>query len=155
MNRSGWLGVLLLGLLVTGVAVRLAWPSGAPPLPCRPDEVRWVGPPGEELARCADGSDGRPAPAGALLALGGKLDLNRATAEELALLPGVGRSLARALVRERDALGGAFPDWGHVDTVRGVGEAKLAMLQQFTTLGPRPGMDGGLPDEGPPGAAPQ
>lgn len=145
MNRTGWLGVLLLGLLVAGVAARVAWPSAEPPLPCGPDEVRWIGPPGEEVARCAPSSEGRPAPAGARLALGGKLDLNRATEAELTLLPGVGRSLARALVRERDALGGAFPDWTHVDAVRGVGDAKLQTLRQYTTLG---ATDAGLPDEG-------
>jgi competence protein ComEA len=71
------------------------------------------------------------------LALGLKLDLNSASEEELARLPGVGRSLAHKLVEAREAQGG-FSDWSQVDTVSGVGAAKLETLQAATELREEP-----------------
>jgi competence protein ComEA len=76
---------------------------------------------------------GRAAHRGRSLALGRKLDLNSASEEELALLPGVGPSLARRLVSERTARGG-FRAWDEVDAVPGVGDAKLRTLQASADL---------------------
>jgi len=73
--------------------------------------------------------------------LGHRLDLNVATEKELALLSGVGPSLARRLVEARDAAGG-FSNWEQVDAVAGVGAAKLKTLQAATVLGSSPDAGG-------------
>jgi competence protein ComEA len=62
------------------------------------------------------------------------VDLNRATADELDALPGIGPAMAQRLVARRDSLGGRFRDWTDVDAVRGVGPALLAKLQQRAVL---------------------
>ena len=53
--------------------------------------------------------------------------------EELARLPGVGRSLAHKLVEARQSQG-RFTSWAQVDAVSGVGAAKLETLQAATEL---------------------
>ncbi|WP_368671656.1 ComEA family DNA-binding protein [Corallococcus carmarthensis] len=67
------------------------------------------------------------------LALGLKLDLNAASESELALLPGVGRDLAKRLVSAREEQG-RFASWEDVDAVPGVGAAKLETLRAATVL---------------------
>ena len=136
MTRTGWLGVLALCALTLGVAARLSWPSDRPSLDCDPSRVRWVDAGTGVVATCEPGAPedaGRPA--GAALALGVKLDLNRATEEELRLIPGVGPKLAHALVEARAARGG-FRGWNDVDEVSGVGPAKLARIKEAAELGP-------------------
>ncbi|GHG99462.1 helix-hairpin-helix domain-containing protein [Comamonas sp. JC664] len=134
-SRTAALAVVALGVLGVGVVARLRWPDAAPALECAPESVR-IRPDG--VATCGDGA----VPTGAqALALGLRLDLNSATEDELALVPGVGRSLARSLVDAREAQGG-FKSWDDVDAVRGVGAAKLQTLQAATALG-------GPPDAGP------
>jgi competence protein ComEA len=61
------------------------------------------------------GSDGAKAP----------LDLNRATAEQLEALPGIGEVKAAAILAVRDANGG-FQSVEELEAVRGIGPA-LAM----------------------------
>jgi competence protein ComEA len=61
--------------------------------------------------------------------VGLKLDLNQATEQELTLLPGVGPSLARSLVRGREEKPGGYRSWDEVDAVGGVGPSKLEVLQ--------------------------
>nr|WP_217917058.1 helix-hairpin-helix domain-containing protein [Myxococcus sp. AM009] len=120
-----------MGVLGVGVIARLRWPDAAPALDCAAASVR-IRPDG--VAVCGDGA----VPTGAqALALGRPLDLNSATEEELALLPGVGRSLARSLVEAREAQGG-FKSWDDVDAVRGVGAAKLQTLRAAAALGAPP-----------------
>jgi competence protein ComEA len=70
-------------------------------------------------------------PASVRAALGIRLPLNRVTEAELARLPGVGAAAARALVQARP-----FHSWHEVDAVRGVGPARLRLLQQGTELDP-------------------
>jgi len=132
MNRTGWLGALALAAIALGAAARLAWPSAKPALDCPPEDVRWDG----GVALCARGAPQGEVPAGQALALGSKLDLNRATEEDLALLPGIGPSLARALVGARAARG-RFRDWSEVDAVPGIGPAKLEALRASATLDAR------------------
>lgn len=82
------------------------------------------------LATCGPGT----VPTGAqALALGLKLDLNAASESDLALLPGVGRDLARRLVEAREERG-RFVSWEDVDAVPGVGAAKLETLRAATVL---------------------
>jgi len=127
--------VVALGALGAGTAARWAWPSSDPALDCRIEDVRWVMRGGAQIAACAPSEDAGDAPTGAALTVGVKLDVNRATEEQLAMVPGVGRSLAKKLVgarRER----GRFGSWDEVDEVQGVGPAKLAALQALTEISP-------------------
>jgi competence protein ComEA len=64
---------------------------------------------------------------------GRALDLNRASAAELELLPGVGPRLAREIVELRTRRGG-FPSIEALDDVRGIGPNKLAKLRPFLRL---------------------
>jgi competence protein ComEA len=61
------------------------------------------------------------------------LDLNRATEAELDTLPGVGPSIAAAIVAQREAVGG-FDAVEDLLEVRGIGEARLAELQPLVTV---------------------
>ncbi|MBI3185117.1 MAG: helix-hairpin-helix domain-containing protein [Myxococcales bacterium] len=129
LTRTGWLGVVALLCLAAGVALRLWWPSSRPALDCPPEEVRWK----DGVARCEGGPPLTPAPAGAGLTVGLKLDLNRATEHELGLVPGIGPKLARELVSARGARGG-FKSWDEVDDVPGVGGAKLEALRSAAEI---------------------
>lgn len=139
MREGGWtrpLAGLVLLLAALGALARWRWPSSDPALPCAPSEVRWLDAGTRLVAVCAPaGSAGVAPPAGQALVVGQRLDLNRASAEELTALPGVGLHLARALVRERVARGG-FQTWEEVDGVPGVGPAKLEELRRACDLQP-------------------
>ena len=67
------------------------------------------------------------------MTLGAKLNLNEASAGELALIPGIGPKLAGALVRARGERG-AFRSWDEVNAVTGVGPAKLGLLKEWSEL---------------------
>jgi competence protein ComEA len=135
VTQTGWLGVLLLLALVLGGGLRFAWPAGHSALPCESSQVRWVDAGTSLVATCEPGGSAGVQPAGPALALGVKLDLNRASEEELRLVPGVGAKLARAIVEARSARGG-FKAWDEVDEVPGVGPVKLARLKEATDLRP-------------------
>lgn len=62
------------------------------------------------------------------------VDLNAAGPDELALLPGVGPSLARAIVDDRRERG-PFRDLGDLDRVRGVGPGILARVRPHVSFG--------------------
>jgi competence protein ComEA len=108
--------------VAVGVVGYLRWPSPHPSLDCPPEQVR-LGPDG--VARCGPG---RELPAGNKLTVHAPIDLNHATAEDLAVLPGVGPSLAKAIVDERTRRG-AFTSWDEIDAVPGVGAARLQTLK--------------------------
>jgi len=61
------------------------------------------------------------------------MDLNRATAEELERLPGVGPALALRIIARRDSAG-PFRTLQQLDSVRGVGPALLARLKPLLRL---------------------
>ncbi|MDR1731272.1 MAG: helix-hairpin-helix domain-containing protein [Synergistaceae bacterium] len=65
----------------------------------------------------------------------GVLDINRATAEELTRLKGVGPALARRIVEYRSQ-NGRFQNINDLLQVRGIGAKKLEKLRKFVTLGP-------------------
>lgn len=98
----------------------------------RQGELRW-------RARASDLSE--PAPPAALSGEGDRLrdgqalDLNRASAAELELLPGVGPKLAREIVAARTRSGG-FASVEALDAVRGIGAKKLARLRPFLRVQP-------------------
>lgn len=58
------------------------------------------------------------------------IDINRAGASELSLLPGVGPSLAQAIVADRTERG-PFATIADIDRVRGVGPATLTRISAF------------------------
>ena len=133
MTRTRALAVLLLALIGVGLLGLWRWPAAEPALDCAPEDVRLVdGGSGAPLLAVCGGQGAAPGGAAAL-ALGRRLDLNTASEEELALLPGVGAALARRLVEERTARGG-FHAWDEVDAVAGVGDAKLRTLQASLEL---------------------
>jgi competence ComEA-like helix-hairpin-helix protein len=77
-----------------------------------------------------------PAPPGAQLRAlrdGRPIDVNRASAAELELLPGVGPSLARRLVEARERAGG-FRRAADLRAVRGIGAKTLEKLAPFLTF---------------------
>ena len=61
-------------------------------------------------------------------------DLNRVDAAFLQALPGFGPELATQVIRERQARG-AFRDWTELLSVKGIGPARLDILQKATRLG--------------------
>ncbi len=72
------------------------------------------------------------APTSAAGALSGPVDLNRATAEELDRLPGVGPATANAIVVERDR-NGPFATVDDLERVPGIGPAKLDAIRDLVT----------------------
>lgn len=101
----------------------------------------------EELARrVGDAAQVELGPAGRVtlramspetrLLLGRPLDLNRASAEELELLPGIGPALARRIVQAREARQGfATPD--DLLAVPGIKGKKFERLRPFVIVGPQ------------------
>ncbi|MGI9052685.1 MAG: helix-hairpin-helix domain-containing protein [Ilumatobacteraceae bacterium] len=73
------------------------------------------------------------APSGASPTPSAPLDLNRATAEELDVLPGVGPSTATAIVDHR-AQNGPFASVEDLEAVRGIGPAKLDALRDLVRV---------------------
>lgn len=59
-----------------------------------------------------------------------RLDLNRATAAELNLLPGVGPKLIQAILQRREALGG-FQRLDQLMSIPGIKEGKLNAMAPF------------------------
>jgi competence ComEA-like helix-hairpin-helix protein len=62
------------------------------------------------------------------------LDLNHASVEEIARLPGVGPSLARRIIEERERRG-RFDSPEGLRSVLGLGPRKLAALRELVTVG--------------------
>ena len=62
------------------------------------------------------------------------LDLNRATADQLETLPGIGAVKAAAILAERDSRGG-FQSMEELEAVRGIGPALVAKLRPLVVLG--------------------
>jgi competence ComEA-like helix-hairpin-helix protein len=61
-------------------------------------------------------------------------DINRVDEAFLRALPGFGPELATQVIRERQARG-AFRDWTELLSVKGIGPARLEILQKATRLG--------------------
>ena len=67
--------------------------------------------------------------------LSGRLDMNRATAEQLDGLPGIGPAIAGRIVAYRKE-NGPFRSWDDVEQVAGVGPALRKKLEESSRLGP-------------------
>ena len=122
MSRPQAIVVVLAAAGLLGLLAAWRGPLGSPSLACPDGGPIQLGPDG--VASC---SPGRPLPAGQALTLHQKFDCNTASEADFALVPGVGPSLAHALVAARD--GGGFATWSEIDAVSGVGETRLIALQ--------------------------
>jgi len=65
------------------------------------------------------------------------IDINRASAEELVALPGIGPARAAAIIALRDAQGG-LRSLDELLDVKGIGPKTLERLRPFAVAGPRP-----------------
>jgi competence protein ComEA len=81
------------------------------------------------VARCGSGA---PLPPGQAMTVRQKFDCNVATEDELALVPGIGRSVARELIEKRPDAG--YQSWEEIDAVAGVGNSRLNALQGVCEL---------------------
>ena len=75
------------------------------------------------------------ASAAAKAAPAGKINVNTATAEQFAALPGVGAKLGARIVEYRQKSGGAFKTVDELMNVKGIGEKNFAKLQPHLTTG--------------------
>ncbi len=64
---------------------------------------------------------------------GSKININRATEEELILLPGIGPALAKRIFEFRKT-NGWFPKIEDLKKVKGIGEKKLKKMKPYITL---------------------
>jgi competence protein ComEA len=84
-------------------------------------------PPLEATAAPApDGTDAAPSASA-------PVNLNTATAQELEALPGIGPTLAQAIIEERDRAGG-FRSVEDLRRVHGIGDARFAQVQPLVTV---------------------
>jgi competence protein ComEA len=90
----------------------------------RPGEVPPALPPGSQVG----GPDGASA-----AGTGGPVDVNRASADQLDELPGVGPTTAEAIIAHREQ-NGPFGSVDELIDVRGIGEAKLEQLRDLVTV---------------------
>lgn len=119
-RRSAALVAVLLSLAGAGAAFdRAGW--GSTPPACPAPALR------DGILVC-DGN-GRPPGARAWL-VGGKLDVNHASAREIEQIPGVGPSLARSILEARTARG-RFRSFDELDEVDGIGPKTLDKLRSF------------------------
>lgn len=98
-----------------------------------------------DLAERLENLDGDPEPAAphvparppkiseAQIKLNGRLDLNRATADELRRLPGVGPTLADQIVQARERRG-RFATADDLRSVPGMGPKKLERIRDLVTV---------------------
>jgi competence protein ComEA len=134
-SRTGALVVILFAIAGAGVVAALGGGGSDDAFDCAPSDMRWVDGGTTLMVRCMPGAPPGDPPAAQAITAGVKLDLNRLTVAELTLVPGIGDELARAIVAKRERLGG-FRSWDEVDGVRGVGPAKVKVLQALTELRP-------------------
>jgi competence protein ComEA len=73
---------------------------------------------------------GKAAPAG-------KVNVNTASVEQLAALPGIGETLAARIVEHRQKQG-AFRSTSELVNVKGIGEKSFQKLQPYLTVGEAP-----------------
>lgn len=67
----------------------------------------------------------------------GKVNVNTASVEQLAALPGIGETLAARIVEHRQKQG-AFRSTEELVNVKGIGEKSFAKLQPYLSVGEAP-----------------
>ncbi len=93
-----------------------------------------LGPAAPGAGGAASGTGGQGAPSGGS-ATGATVDINTADAAALEALPGVGPSIAQAIVEWREA-NGPFANVDELEDVPGIGPATLAELRDTARVGP-------------------
>jgi len=121
--------LLLLGLLFAGVIVRFVIGGGGAPGAVGYRAAAADRPSRDSVAARAERL-ARP------LGPGERIDVDRATAEDLLRLPRIGPSLAQRIVADRDARG-AFGSLEGLDRVSGVGPALLEAIGRNVTFSGR------------------
>jgi competence ComEA-like helix-hairpin-helix protein len=112
-------------------------PPPIPPAPRPRAAPRWAAgrPESSAAPRAIPAQRARaPAPPPPPIADPRPLDLNHASADEISRLPGVGPSLARRIVEERDRRG-RFESPDGLRGILGLGPKKLAALREHVTVG--------------------
>jgi competence ComEA-like helix-hairpin-helix protein len=71
------------------------------------------------------------------LALGLPIDINRASAEELSQVPGIGETTAAKIVRQRESRG-KFETLSELTTIPGIKDKKLNSLKKYLMVGSIP-----------------
>ncbi|MBN2339570.1 MAG: helix-hairpin-helix domain-containing protein [Acidobacteria bacterium] len=74
-----------------------------------------------------------PASTGQAAAAAAKININSATAEQLASLPGIGPSMARSIIEHRSKVG-RFQRIEELMNVKGVGEKKFLKIKDRLTV---------------------
>ncbi len=126
-------------LAVPALALLVLLPTAVrrlPPARRGPCEPEGRGQPPRHWIGCR-GDPGQPRPLDGLerVLLGRRVDLDRATAEDLAAVPGIGPGLAGEVVRDREERGPfGFPE--ALLRVRGIGPARLARARPFLEASP-------------------
>jgi competence protein ComEA len=130
VTRRLALATLLLACMAPAALRRI--PAGTP----RTCEPEGRGLPPEHWIGCR-GDPGRPRPLTGLelVLLGRPMDLNQATAEDLAAVPGIGPGLAADVVREREE-GGPFRSADALRRVRGVGPVRMERARPWVHVSP-------------------
>lgn len=136
MFRSLLIKLAMLGATVA-LVLWMGWPADKP----EPElEARLESPPVVQAPAPSATSD-QPAPAAHQdkpPARPSLVDLNRATAQELEDLPGVGPVLAQRIVQWREAHG-RFHSLEDLNAVKGIGDKKLSRLRTMVMVGkPQP-----------------
>jgi len=90
-------------------------------------------PPAVDPGAVTGGAASGDATVGASGAASGPINVNTATADELEALPGIGPTLAAAIVDERDR-NGPFRSVDELTRVPGIGEGRLAQLHYLVTV---------------------
>ena len=132
--------LLLLGLGLAGHVVRMVASDARRP----PGEVRLPGSSNSSAALARRDSLTRLARP---LARGERIDADRASAQELQRLPGVGAALARRIVEERNR-SGPFGDTSALRRVEGIGTAKLRRMAPNLAFSARPLAPAAIPPAG-------
>lgn len=135
-ERKAVVGLLLLAAAGHGLRLLAVAPAAGPGAIMLPGSR-----PGEAAAARRDSLAARARPLGP----GERIDLDRAPAEELARLPGVGMALAKRIVADREALG-PFGGLEGLDRVRGVGPALLERVAPHVAVSGGPAVGVGRTD---------
>jgi competence protein ComEA len=88
---------------------------------------------GDPAAPAAPGLPARGSAPGSTVTPPGPVNVNTATQAELETLPGIGPTLAQAIIAERDRRGG-FRAVNELRSVRGIGDQRFADLEPLVTL---------------------
>jgi competence ComEA-like helix-hairpin-helix protein len=137
--------LLLLGLGLAGHLVRMVASDARRP----PGEVRLLGASSASAALARRDSLVRLARP---LGRGERIDVDRASAQDLQRLPGVGPGLARRMVEERNR-SGPFGDTAALRRVPGIGPSKLARMAPNLAFSAPPRRPAGVPSAGALGGA--